>query len=175
MSNERIIAFLAQGTPAVEVMNITGVSSAYMKGLLADPEFLKEVEEKAKGYLKEADEEEIVSNKYLSVEHKILKAIEGQVGTAELGDLTRALQVVANRQDKVASRKAGFNPNGQNTTTINQVILNLPQHAIPEYVLNSNKEVVQINDRTMNPMNSKTVQGLFEGMRENMVTVEQIS
>ncbi len=160
-ANARIIDFLAQGIKPNEVLSIVGCSPAYLNGLIKDPAFMAIVEEKAKGYTQVAVEEEIISNKYLSLEHTILKKLADQVQNAELRDNIRALEVVGARQDKIAQRKIPALANSNRTVNVNQVILNLPAHAMPEYTLNANSEVTTIDGKTMNPMTSIAVAAMF--------------
>lgn len=170
-SNARILDFLAQGIAPIQVLSIVGCSPQYMNSLLKNEEFMKEVEEARKPYLVHANEDEIVTNKYLSLEHKILKQIENQVESADLKDAIRALEVVSNRQEKRMTRKAM--PTGESRVT-NVINLVLPSHAIPEYTMNSTKEVIAIDDKLMAPMTSEGVKGLFKDMQENIKTVVSI-
>jgi tRNA A37 N6-isopentenylltransferase MiaA len=166
-SNQRILAFLAQGMSASQVLSIVGCSMEYLKTLLGSEEFKEALQVEAAKYAKEAKEEEIVTNKYLSLEHKLLKRLEGESALADFRDVVRALEVVGNRQDKIANRKAGLVNNTSNVnTTINHVTLNMPTHAIPEYTLSSNSEVVQIDGKTMVALSSATVKEMFEARRD---------
>lgn len=168
MNNTRLIELLAQGVSASQVMTITGASSEYMKLLLASPEFVAEVEAKKKGYYKEADEQEIVGNKYLALEHKILRQIEGQLGNAEFKDALRALEVVSSRQVKMNAANARNALSGSNVAqirnTVNNITLQLPSHTIPEYVLNNKQEVISVGSVGMSPMPGAQVRELFANM-----------
>lgn len=163
MMNERIADFLAQGMTPTQVYSIVGCAPALINELIKDPTFMEAVKEKSTRYLQEADEDEIVTNKYLSLEHKILKKIEVDIGNADIRDAIRALEVVGNRQEKRMSRKTAPTPNAN--PNINIAILNLPAHTIPEYVMNANKEVVAINNKAMTPMSSAGVKQMFDTMK----------
>lgn len=165
MSHRRIVEFLAQGMTPAQVVSIVGCQPAYFNSLMKDESFRKEVEEAAKPYLEQANEEEVLSNKHLSLEHKILNKIEGLLAGAEMKDVTRALEVVGNRQDKIANRKVGFNPNLSSVNVVH-VSLNLPAHAIPEYTLSNTSEVTTIGNTAMNPLPSASVRELFKHRAE---------
>lgn len=171
LAHKRILDLLAQGMNPQQVINITGSSPAFLSTLLKDPDFLTALEEARKPFLKEADEEAIVSNKYLSLEHKILNQIESQIVSAELKDAVRALEVVATRQEKRASRALLLAENSKPLRTVNNIILNLPSHAIPEYLMNSAKEVIAINDKGMSPMPSAEVKNLFKNMQQEAISI----
>lgn len=165
MNNTRLIELLAQGVSPSQVMTITGASSEYMKLLLASPEFVAEVDAKKKGYYREADEQEIVGNKYLALEHKILRQIEGQLGNAEFKDALRALEVVSSRQVKMNAMNARSGaPVAQIRNTVNNITLQLPSHTIPEYVLNNKQEVISVGSVGMSPMPGAQVRELFANM-----------
>lgn len=169
MKNDRILNLLAQGISAVQVVSIVGCPPKYLQSLLEDTEFKAALEAEQALYFQEANEDEIIGNKYLSLEHKILKQIEAQIPNAELRDALKALEVVSNRQEKAKSRhNAPIQGNTVNYTTVN---LNLPTHAIPEYSLNSSKEVVAINGKPMAPLSGVAVKALFDSMKGNEVQV----
>ena len=175
MSNTRILELLAQGILPSQVITIVGVSPNYLKALLEDEDFKRELELSKQKYFIEANEEVIIGNKYLSLEHKILKQIEAQIGSAELRDNIRALEVVSSRQEKSKTRISHetMASNGLlGNKTVNNITLNLPMHAIPEYVLNNNKEVVAIDSVGMSPMSGNNVKSLFDSMRSGEKLVQ---
>ena len=162
MQNPRILDLLAQGVKVMQVLTIVGCTPQYLKNLLEDPEFKADLETKQQEYFKEADEDVVLSTRYLSLEHKILNTIEQQIGSAELRDNIKALEVVAKRQEAAKSR---HNPVGDSKVVINTINLNLPAHAIPEYTLNSNREVVAIGNTAMAPMTGNAVKNLFDSLK----------
>lgn len=172
MKNPRILDMLAQGINPVQVLTIVGCTKDYLLGLIKDPEFAADLEAKQKEYYQEADEELVVSNRYLALEHKLLKHIEDNIPNAEMRDVLRALDVVANRQEKAKHRMASPAERG-NTVIYQQVNLTLPKHAIPEYTLNSDKEVVAIGGVGMAPMTGAGVKELFNAMAsgEKLITI----
>lgn len=166
MSHDRILELLAQGISPVQVVSIVGCQPAYLKSLLEDTEFASRVEAKQKEYFQEADEEAIISNKHLALEHKILKHLEAQLPTAEMRDTIRALEVISTRQEKMKSRLHKSSEFVGNKVVVNTINLTLPSHAIPEYSLSSNKEVVAIGDKVITPMSGEKVKQLFHNLKE---------
>lgn len=162
---ERIIGFLAQGLKPVQIATIVGCTPSYISQLLGDegPEGFKEaVKEKVQEFTANGTvEEDMVSAKYLSMEHKLIKTIEDRLCEAEFPHLVNALKVIGDRQEKRAMRKAGLlNPQPAAQQTIVQIMV--PAHALPELQLNSKLEVVAIDNRIMAPMSSQAVKNLFQ-------------
>ncbi len=157
---DRILHYMAQGVTAAQTASIVGCTPSYINQLSKDELFvsqLKEAREKASG--EEVDEDKVLSNKYLAMEHKILDGMSNAMAFAELPALTRALEVVATRQEKRALRLA--QPQGQGNGNV-YVNITLPSHAVPEYQVNARREVVSIGDRTVAPMSSTGVANLFK-------------
>lgn len=162
MKNPRILELLAQGITPSQVLSIVGCSVDFLKELLQDTEFSEELEKKKKEYFAEADEEIVIGNKYLSLEHKILKRIESELGNADMRDAIRALEVVSSRQEKSKNRmNSGYTGDKK---VVNIVNVSIPMHAIPEYTLNSNKEVISVGSVGMTPMSGSNVRELFNSI-----------
>lgn len=178
---KRIATFLAQGLKASQVATIVGVSEGYISQLCSEagPEGFKEaVRSKAEEVEEQSDEDTLVSAKYLSLEHRILKQIEGQLAFAEIPQLIQALKVVGDRQEKRAARKNVVGLIGQGLIGNNQInvtVLNLPAHAIPEYQVNGQGQVVAVGDRGMSPMNSQAVRQLFKDKKNEEAVRDMLS
>ena len=163
---DRILDYMAQGLKAVQVASIVGCSASYISQLGKDEKFLEELKAKMGEFQAKPDEDKALTNKYMAIEHRILNAMDSQMELAELPALTRALEVIGNRQEKRALRlQAPVGPNH----TVNIVNITLPSHAIPEYTLNSQKEVVSIGEKVIAPMNSAGVQALFQQRKQQAI------
>jgi hypothetical protein len=158
---DRILTYVAQGLKPVQVASIVGCTPAYINQLGKDPLFMEELKVEREKFQGNTDEDVVITNKYMALEHSILNAMENAMALAELPALTRALEVVATRQEKRAQRLTPSAPIN-NTVIVN---LTLPSHAIPEYQVNSQKEVVSIGNRTVAPMSSVGVATLFQQMQ----------
>jgi transcriptional regulator with XRE-family HTH domain len=177
MNNKaRIASYLAQGLKPSQVCSIVGVTAAYISQLLKeakenpDGEFAKLLQEYASKEAEVFSEDKALTNKYMSIEHTILNAIEGQLAFAELPALSRALEVVANRQEKRLQRLTA--PRDPNGTVIHNVIqLTIPAHAIPEHVISSNKEVVAIGNQQLAPLSADGVKNLFSQIQASKQAV----
>jgi hypothetical protein len=170
MQNERILNLLASGSNYTQVMSITGASAAYLKVLVEDEEFKTALEEAKAKHIVEANEEATINNKYLAMEHDILRNINTAMASAELRDLSNLLRVVNERSDKLALRKVA----AENKTekVVNQVILMMPTHTMPEYSVSGTKEIVAIGDRVLSPMGANNVKSLFQHMKEGVKEVQ---
>lgn len=160
VKNRRILDLLAQGVSPQQVLNITGASPAYIKALINDETFKAYLEKEAAQYMAEAKEEEIVSSKYLATEHAILKHINEQLPHAEFHHAVRALEVISKRQEAHRQQARTAAPVAANN--INIVNISVPTHALPEYILNNNNEVVQVGAKPLSPMPSSAVVDLFQ-------------
>lgn len=156
---DRIIAYLAAGLKPANISTIVGCSPAYISQLLSDPEFKAKVEAKMLDGTVEVDTS--LDMKYESLEHGIIKNMEAALTGAELPHLIRALEVVNKGQDMRAKRK---NPALREPSTLVQVVqISIPQHAMvtPVMNLNSNSEVIAIDNKPLAPMNAAGVKELF--------------
>lgn len=158
---DRIINYLAQGMKPADVAAVVGCSAGYLSQLAKNEDFMAVLAEKKKEFLSVTTEEDkFITTKYGNMELKLLNAIDGAMVSAELPALVRALEVVAARQEKRLQRlalPAGFQ-NNQDRVVIN---ITVPAHAIPEYQINSTREVVAIGERAIAPLSSTGVKDLF--------------
>jgi len=167
MNKERAATYLGNGVKPGEVARIMGCSPGYLSQLINGDEEFQLLVKKHQTALDgdEAAEEKSIHLKYVGLEHRLIDAIGDSIANAELRDQIVALKVVADRQDKVATRKMPrTEPGGGNGMSVT-VQLMLPQHAIPQQpvvVLNSKSEVVSIDDKPMAPMSSDGVAKMFK-------------
>lgn len=160
---ERIIDFLAQGMKPSQVASIVGCTAGYVTQVSKDPSNEEKIREKQVALLPTLTEDKVLNNKYMAVEHTLLNQLESMAGMAEFRDVTRALEVVGNRQEKRLARLTA--PAGGSGSGTNVLInLTLPAHAtlnLPSYQLNEKNEVISIGERAMAPMSSDAVKNLF--------------
>lgn len=164
----RILNYLASGIKPAQVATIVGVSPGYLSQLLKDDAFKEELELLV--LQKPADAEETdLDNKYISLEHQILRGIEEAIPGSELPALARILDSVTKRQDMRFQRKHPVqNPFG-NGVNVQVVQISLPAHSIPHdpvVELNSQGEILAINNKPLAPMSSDSVKNLFAKMQE---------
>lgn len=167
MQLDRIANLLATGLSNSAVASIIGVSPARISQLLNESEELKQLVAEKQAEISTKDQEEIgISAKYLQAEHALIKQVTELAPFAELRDVVAALRVVAERQEKA---KARMNPIVQQQPVLNNVVqLYLPQHAVDPNTyaptLASNKEVIAIGNRSLTPLSSQGVLGLFKSL-----------
>ncbi len=178
---ERIRKLLANGLKAAEVATIVGCSPAYISQLLQNEDFRKSVESLLLTTQAEATEEQHLVKRYERVEHKILNRMEDALETAELPQLTRALEVIGKRRDESMrpSHLHSANPMGigqvNNQTNIHITQIALPAHALqlssPVVQRNEQNEIIAINNKPLAPMSSAGVKSIFEQMNPNKAPV----
>ena len=165
MNLERIATLLASGLKPTNVATIVGCSPARISQLAKDSiEFQNLLAVKEAEAQTEDIEEAALSSKYHAAEHLLLNQIMDMAPVSELRDVTNALRVVADRQDKAKTR---LNPIQGSQSVIQQVIqINIPAHALPEVTLTREKEVISVNQTNLAPLTSAGVTNLFSQMKK---------
>jgi len=167
MNTSRAAHFLAQGLGHSQVAALMGCTPARITQLSSSFEFQTAIEE-AREKLSETPEvaeEDLLSAKYSVVEHNLLKQLGDSVSFMEPRDMLRALEVVSRRQEEMKKRLAmRAMPQQAQGATIT-VSLTIPQHAVPEYTMNQQGEIVSIDSKPMAALSSTGVKNLFASLR----------
>jgi hypothetical protein len=160
----RIATLLASNLPANKVSAIVGLSPARISQIQTTEEYQNIFTEISAAAAEKNVEEEVISAKYLSAEHVLIDQVMQMAPSAELKDVTQALRVVAERQEKAATRK---NPVHAGVVVHQNIVqLNLPTHALPEVVISNENEVIDVNGKNMAPLTAQGVESLFAMMKE---------
>ena len=164
MNYERIATLLASGLPPAQVATIVGLSAGRISQIMKEESFIPILASK-QAEVQAADIEEIsLSAKYTAAEHGIIDQMMAMIPHAELRDLTGALRVVAERQEKA---KVRLNPIQGSAPVIHTTVqLALPTYVMPAIQYNQEKEVISVGNRDLAPMSSNAVTSLFKGMSE---------
>ena len=163
MNIDRITTLLASGLKPSNVASIVGCSPARISQLAQDQHFQDLLQAKTAELEADDVEEKTLSAKYLSAEHTLLNQIIEMAPVSELRDVTAALRVVAERQEKAKTR---LNP-VQGATIINQTVqIAVPSHTLPEISLTKDLEVISVNTLNLAPLTSEGVTNLFKSMKE---------
>lgn len=173
MNIERITTLLASGLKPSNVASIVGCSPARISQLSTDEKFQNMLAAKIAETEAEDVEEKTISAKYIAAEHVLLNQVIEMAPVSELRDVTAALRVVAERQEKAKTR---LNP-VQGTTIINQTVqIAVPSHTLPEISLTKDLEVISVNTLNLAPLTSEGVTNLFKGMKQekDIETVKKI-
>lgn len=170
MKIDRIATLSASGLTPAAISTIVGVSPARISQIQATSEY-EELLVAKQAELAEKDQEELsLSAKYLEAEHLLVKQVIEMAPISELRDVVGALRVVAERQEKA---KARMNPVFHAQPVFNNIVqLQLPQHATPELAYGQNREVLAIENRTLTPLSSTGVLGLFKSMAGQNARIE---
>lgn len=167
MNKERIATLLASGLKPSNVASIVGCTPARITQLAKeDVEFQNILALKTSEAEKEDIEERALSSKYHAVEHQLLDQVLAMAPVSELRDVTAALRVVAERQEKMKLRQ---NPIQQQQTVVNQVIqIAIPSHSLrtPDVTLSREREITSVDGRNLAPLSSDAVTNLFESIKK---------
>ena len=168
----RIVDFLAKGLKPSQVCSIVGVTASYVSQLRELEGFNEAVDRRAEELGKDKNniaelEEQVLSDKYLAVEHKVLKQVEDSLSFAEFPMLVNALKVLGDRRVNMEKNKAikSVGHGNNNGAGVNITILQLPQHALEHRVVaeqNSQGQITAINGRVLAPMSSAATKDLFK-------------
>ena len=169
MNIERITTLLASGLKPSNVASIVGCSPARISQLSADPHFQDLLAAKVAEAEESDVEEKTITAKYIAAEHILLNQIIDMAPVSELRDVTAALRVVAERQEKAKTR---LNP-VQGTTIINQTVqIAVPSHTLPEISLTKELEVISVNTLNLAPLTSEGVTNLFKNLKADKEAIE---
>ena len=169
MNIERITTLLASGLKPSNVASIVGCSPARISQLSADPHFQDLLAAKVAEAEESDVEEKTITAKYIAAEHILLNQIIDMAPVSELRDVTAALRVVAERQEKAKTR---LNP-VQGTTIINQTVqIAVPSHTLPEIYLTKELEVISVNTLNLAPLTSEGVTNLFKNLKADKEAIE---
>ena len=169
MNIERITTLLASGLKPSNVASIVGCSPARISQLSADQHFQDLLAAKVAEAEESDVEEKTITAKYIAAEHILLNQIIDMAPVSELRDVTAALRVVAERQEKAKTR---LNP-VQGTTIINQTVqIAVPSHTLPEISLTKELEVISVNTLNLAPLTSEGVTNLFKNLKADKEAIE---
>lgn len=160
---DRILQLLINGLSSSEVASVVGCSQSYVVQLLKDEDFKEKVKQGMLAAQAERTEEEHIDTRYQTLEHKILNSISDGLDEASLGEKVRALETIHKRQETKHRLK---NPVAQNPALqVNVISLQLPNHAVarvsPVIQMNTQAEIVAIDNQPLAPMSSTGVKNLF--------------
>ena len=166
---DRIASLLSSGLKPAQIATIIGISPGRISQITSTEEFSLKLQA-LQAEQKEVDiEEQAISAKYCAAEHALINQVMEMAPVSELRDVTAALRVVAERQEKMKSRTSIL-PH-QSTQQINIVSITLPSHAlaIPSIQQNSQKEVIAIDGNTLAPLSSQSVTNLFAALKKPFI------
>lgn len=171
MNLDRLINLLASGLPAAQVASILGVSPGRISQILSQEEVQAKIKAKELELAEGDIEKAALDGKYHAAEHALIDQVTNMAPIAELRDVTAALRVIAERQDRQKILRNPVPVGGQGGMILNQVIqLTLPQHALPEITLSKEKEIISIGERNLAPMTSTGVINLFKQAAPTLTT-----
>jgi hypothetical protein len=164
-TKERVASYEAHGLPNARIAEIVGVSASYV-GQIQTEEGYAELLQDEKKKIKQQKEEEDQASEYIKLESTVLKSLQDNAPFAEFRDLTHLMSALISRKQKPSASIVN------NTQHNNYVTLSLPTAVLPrELVLNAQKEIVAVGNKSLAPMPSSEVKGLFKNIQRKREAV----
>lgn len=172
MSLDRIASLLSTGLQPSQVASIVGLSPGRISQIIKEPSFELLLAEKMSLNSEKDIEEESISAKYSAAEHALIKQVMEMAPVSELRDVTAALRVVGDRQEKMKSRLTPQTAHATQNLTI--VSVTLPSHVLtaPKIQQNSQREIIALDGQTLAPLTSDAVTKLFQSMKPVASTIK---
>lgn len=173
MTQDRIATLLSTGLLPSQVASIVGLSPGRISQIMKEPSFLLLLAEKQASTSEKDIEEESISAKYSAAEHALIKQVMEMAPVSELRDVTAALRVVGDRQEKMKLRLSPAVNAGQ-TQNLTIVSITLPSHVLtaPKIQQNSQREIIALDGQTLAPLTSDAVTKLFKSMKPRASAIE---
>lgn len=160
---DRLINFLATGMTQEEAARTVGCDPSYVSQLLSTDDFVQDLDQAKKQLVKDAqaEEQEARMNK---LEDVLVNSLMQNAPFASFSEVTKAMEMLIRAKTAKAMREGKIQgPVFQQNNFIN---LSLPQAAAPEIVLNTQKEIIAVGEKTLAPMPAKGVKNLFTILEE---------
>jgi len=159
----QVLNLLLSGASRETILSATGISSVAYDAILADPEFITQMDA-----AREERRETRIENSYGKLELTLVNKLTETAATDFLAvqDLCRMVETVARtRQLRRTPTAAQQNANHFQNPTVG-ITINLPSFLNSHVVLDSNKQVVAIDGRNMAPLPTEQVHNLFNRLNE---------
>lgn len=158
---ERVASLMAAGCTPAQISSATGFSLSYISQLNSMAAFKEVVVEKS-GARVEQDIK--VQDRYDDVEGMLLLGIKERAGTADMSELSRALDVVAKNNPKKKALGGVGAGNGEGGGV--SITLNLPAHIREplEIKTNARNEVIEIGNQSMLSLTTKEIRSKLQGI-----------
>jgi len=159
---ERVADLLAAGCSPAQVSGATGYSLSYISELGKLVGFKEVLVKKAS---KRVERDVKLQDGYDSVEGMLLIGIKERAATADMSELSRALDVVAKNNPKKG--KFGGSAEGSNSGGAVSVTINLPAHVLQPLNIqtNSRNEVIEVGGRAMEPLTAAAIQSRLNALQ----------
>jgi transcriptional regulator with XRE-family HTH domain len=140
-SRDLAIQYLAQNLAPSQVAGVLGVTESAISQLMADEDFMKEVNAAKEA----ASAEDLKFDERLDeAESRVLENIERRIGMANMQQSLQAFRVLNGARRRKDAR-THFGAAGSGVT----VNIMLPTSMVPKYIMNSQSEIVEVEGKTM--------------------------
>lgn len=156
----RVAELIAAGCSVKQVISATGYSASYISELGKLDEFKVLVAEKAGARVERAIK---VQDRYDSLESGLLEGIRERAATADMSELTRALDVVSKNNPKRKGQVGAGERQGDGGSVT--VTVNLPEHVLGglDIQTNARNEVIEVGGIAMEPLTAKAISDRLSG------------
>ncbi len=154
-----ICDLLARGTTQEMAAQLAQVSAGYVSQLLAQEAFAAAVEQKRAGFLIERNERnqrvQDIHDDYLRLEKLTVSTLERDLSIMRPGERVKLLQVLGSKREPMAPL---VDPRAAAGMPALAVTVNLPKQIAAQFVLNSNREVIGMDDgKIFAPLSTKAL------------------
>lgn len=163
---KRVANFLAQGLKPAQISSVVGVTPGRISQIIKEPGFevlLASALEAQQATPEETATAALLTSRYLALENTLLENLTNNAHAMEPRDQIKALEVCQRRGANLASKYQAPGQSPQPTTVVQILVA---KHAIPEYQVNADNEIISVDGRPMAPATGAAVKELFAAKRK---------
>lgn len=163
---DRIAELLGQGLSATIVAQAVGCDDSYISQLLSEPDFEREViEKRAVRFQEHAEHDNRINQAEKEALDKVMSLLAFSTKPGEAARVFSILNAAKRRTPEVT------NPTAAGATTIE---LNLPETARVSFTVTSEKQVIEIEGRSMTTMPAKSLAARLEQRQAQRLLVTDV-
>ncbi len=157
---QTIVQYLIQGVAQKEIASIVGCSEGYISQVKerSDYDLLVIEAQKVIQQTEKQKERELTVE---ALEDMAYARLKEDMPFAEFREVTHLIEILHRRKDKPGVAIQINNQQINQDNRVQNVILQLPQAAVPEIRLNNQSEIIGIGDQSLAPMSANNVKSLF--------------
>lgn len=160
----RILNMLCSGCSPEEAALAVGVDSSYVRHLKQEPDFIAQIKIK----LTESTERAIaIDENYAAIEKTATDRLKTLINLVHSPKDLMQLAAFANSAKKKTSVNGGTDSENAGTQKVVKVLM--PTVILNNFVVNPNNEIVQVGERTLETLNSASIQTLANRAKEQQL------
>lgn len=157
-TKQYIAELLSRNLPPAQICQLANCTPAYISQLLSNPDFSSMVEGKRVRALQETSEQDSrarrVYDLYMDLEEKLLQDLTANLTLMRMGEKTRILHAISGKKAPPAPVSA------PTAITQNLVQISLPPLAAQKFTMNSNKDIVALENKSLVPLDTTALKKL---------------